>query len=927
MEGNVRRPISWYSNSVLVALLLMASPGLAQAQEQDDPFVGTVARLESASARLDDRASPPQGEELARLASEAIQSAYFSERYAKADALYSRYKSLDLTALARAAGLGALLQVSTDDQAKGAARTELAGISEQAPMGASLAPALSQAALGADAMLRDDLAAAVIHFRKAMELAERDLAADDPAQVIFAVNYARHLQYSDRTEGRKAAERSEQLALAILPEGHPHWIAVWYDMAARAQAQARFDEAASLYARITDLAVRDWGADDRRLYPIFQYRAIALSGLARRREALELARRAVELEGDRPAGDRAMHRELIGGLLMGEGQIEQAAASYREGLELLAGTDSGDLRWAFIQSRLARALSMMGDDAEAVRLANIALKGFAAKLPPTHPGRLETEAMIARIYARAGLADRAYALLANTVTANEAKLLDSYARTQNLGVISAGNNSLFRDFAWVALQNDRQEEAWRAAQLATLGQLALASAQLSYPGDAAGLTRALDCVRAARSAETRVREALASGATQNAELAAAITERESAERALDMAFPDHAQYLRPAPATLAQAQAALGADDAAILPLVVEDRNVTLVLTREGLAWGDTISPYNSTPGLIQNLRNSLEETAIADGKSGGFDHAAAHEIYRRFFPQRVLQAMAGKKRLIFPAGGPLAQIPPSVLLSVPFGARTKARYLIEDYAIAVRSSLYSRRSGTQPAAQGFAGIGAPQLAAARPGGASLRGMTVDTADLRALPSLPGSMKELLAMREALRENATLLLTGAEATEPNVRNAPLGDYRVLAFSTHGLVGGQIASLNEAALVLTPPDQATAQDDGLLTASEIASLDLAADWVILSACSTAAGNAKGSPSYGGLARAFQSAGARSLLLSHWPVRDDAAAFLSVETLRLAGQGEDRAEALRAAQLRMIGSKTRIPGQQRPDLWAPFILIEG
>ena len=366
---------------------------------------------------------------------------------------------------------------------------------------------------------------------------------------------------------------------------------------------------------------------------------------------------------------------------------------------------------------------------------------------------------------------------------------------------------------------------------------------------------------------------------------------------------------------------------AAILPLIVEDRNVTLVLTRDGLSWGDTVSPYNSTTGLIQDLRSALEEAAIADGQSGGFDPAAAHELYRRFFPASVQQAIAGKTRLIFPAGGPLAQIPVSVLLSAPGGPRSRGRYLIEDYAIAVRSSLYARRSGAPAAAHGFAGIGAPQLAEARPGAASLRGLTIDTADLRALPSLPGSMKELLAMRQALREDATLLLTGAEATEPNVRKAPLNAYRVLAFSTHGLTGGQVASLNEAALVLTPPVQATPQDDGLLTASEIAELDLAADWVILSACSTAAGNARGGPTYGGLARAFQTAGARSLLLSHWPVRDDAAAFLSVETLRRAGQGEGRAEALREAQLRMIRKQTRILGQQRPDLWAPFILIEG
>ncbi len=53
-----------------------------------------------------------------------------------------------------------------------------------------------------------------------------------------------------------------------------------------------------------------------------------------------------------------------------------------------------------------------------------------------------------------------------------------------------------------------------------------------------------------------------------------------------------------------------------------------------------------------------------------------------------------------------------------------------------------------------------------------------------------------------------------------------------------------AGLAEPALVLTPPAHASALDDGLLTASEIAALKLDADWVILSACNTAAGNGHG-----------------------------------------------------------------------------------
>ena len=75
---------------------------------------------------------------------------------------------------------------------------------------------------------------------------------------------------------------------------------------------------------------------------------------------------------------------------------------------------------------------------------------------------------------------------------------------------------------------------------------------------------------------------------------------------------------------------------------------------------------------------------------------------------------------------------------------------------------------------------------------------------------------------------------------------------------------------EPGLILTPPGEATPEDDGYLSASEIAGLKLDADWVILSACNTAAGGAEGAEALSGLARAFFYAGARSLLVSHWAV---------------------------------------------------------
>jgi hypothetical protein len=69
------------------------------------------------------------------------------------------------------------------------------------------------------------------------------------------------------------------------------------------------------------------------------------------------------------------------------------------------------------------------------------------------------------------------------------------------------------------------------------------------------------------------------------------------------------------------------------------------------------------------------------------------------------------------------------------------------------------------------------------------------------------------------------------------------------------VAGDVAGLAEPSLALTIPNQPTELDDGLLTASEVAQLKLNADWVVLSACNTAAADKPGAEALSGLARAF------------------------------------------------------------------------
>ena len=155
----------------------------------------------------------------------------------------------------------------------------------------------------------------------------------------------------------------------------------------------------------------------------------------------------------------------------------------------------------------------------------------------------------------------------------------------------------------------------------------------------------------------------------------------------------------------------------------------------------------------------------------------------------------------------------------------------------------------------------------------------------------------------------------------------LAQYRVLHFATHGALAGQLSGTTEPGLILTPPALGSEEDDGYLSASEIAGLKLDADWVILSACNTAGGSGRGdgAEALSGLARAFFYAQARALLVSHWEVNSEAAVKLITgavgETARDATVG--RAEALRRAMLALIDNGERDHGH--PAYWAPFAVV--
>ena len=207
------------------------------------------------------------------------------------------------------------------------------------------------------------------------------------------------------------------------------------------------------------------------------------------------------------------------------------------------------------------------------------------------------------------------------------------------------------------------------------------------------------------------------------------------------------------------------------------------------------------------------------------------------------------------------------------------------------------------------------------------RGSGADRSQLAdALPRLEDTADELKAVAAKLGAPSSDIYLGKSASETTVKRATLSNYRVVYFATHGLVAGDIKGLGEPALALTLPKEPSDFDDGLLTASEVAQLKLNADWVVLSACNTMAGDKPGAEALSGLARAFFYAGTRALLVSHWSVDSAAATRLTTSTFDALAKDPKigRAEALRRAMLAYMNG-TSTPLNAYPAFWGPFAVV--
>ncbi|HEY1504737.1 MAG TPA: CHAT domain-containing tetratricopeptide repeat protein [Stellaceae bacterium] len=440
-------------------------------------------------------------------------------------------------------------------------------------------------------------------------------------------------------------------------------------------------------------------------------------------------------------------------------------------------------------------------------------------------------------------------------------------------------------------------------------------------------------------------------------------------------FPQYLRLTDPKPSTVADTQKALRPGEALLAILIAPEHTYLWAVPQKGPPVF-ALSPLSSRDidQTVKTLRAAVDPDAGASGNIPAFDIASAYKLYAGLVAP-VKQGWGGAKDLFVVANGALGQIPFGMLATdntkiVPdsagqplFAGYKTVPWLIRQIAITqlptvtaltTLRTMTAAKSGRKP----FIGFGDPwfstaeaarALAAAKAapaaptaiasrGAVHLRSAPKDdnNGGLADLPRLPDTADEVKEVAIALKADpAKDVYLGAQANEQIVRTIDLDDRRVVMFATHGLIPGDLDKLTEPALALSAPDVAHVPGDGLLTVSKILGLKLNADWVVLSACNTAAGNGAGAEAVSGLGLAFFYAGSRAVLVSNWPVETVSARILTTTTFEreAASPGITRAEALRQAMLTLIDGPGAIdPGTRQatysyahPIFWAPFSLV--
>ncbi len=395
-------------------------------------------------------------------------------------------------------------------------------------------------------------------------------------------------------------------------------------------------------------------------------------------------------------------------------------------------------------------------------------------------------------------------------------------------------------------------------------------------------------------------------------------EQTKVQERIEQSSPRLAALTRSRPLDLAGARAALDLGTV-LLEYVVGTEKTWLFVVQDANAAGPGLSVFRvaasekSLRQEVESFRNLLKNPR-SDREAL---QARARHLYR-LLVRPAEKKITGARRILVSPDGPLHALPFSALMRGD-------RYLVEWKPVhsVLSATVYADLKQSRPSHRDLrdehpVAFGAPLYPRSSPDAVADPEVRETLRRGWVLTPLPSTRKEVEAI--AALYPRTRLYLGREATEERAKS--LGpDSRLIHFACHGLLDERFP-LNSALALTLPEHPAEGQDNGLLQAWEIfESMHLDADLVTLSACDTALGKEMGGEGLIGLTRAFQYAGARSVLASLWGVADYSTARFMERFYRYLRDGKSKDEALRAAQMDQIRQEG---GSSHPFFWAAFEL---
>lgn len=818
---------------------------------------------------------------------------------------------------------------------------------------------------------KSELGAAENRLREALTALEAAGAGESRTAASILYNQGTiHVLRRQAVEAEQVYKRVLALYRQEVGAQHPAVARTLHSLAIIYGNLDQIDEAERFFRLAIDSFTESFGPDDPSVAASRLELGLMLAENGRADEAIAEAEAAIAIFDrlDQDVGiKRAYAASSLGFGLKAAGRLEEAALAFERATRVMReirGPGSSDLPPGL--TALGEIYLSEGDLERAEARLEAAIRIQEKDAARTGPALAATLAALADVRRAQNRDDAALNLMRRAVALMRDRL-DVVGRSFSAAAPreQSANRGLFEQFldvARVVRERDASpallEEMFQVAQYPQLTGTAAAISRMaarfaSGEDDLARLLRdRQDALEAWRARDARLTEALASGKLAAEEEAALRDDLERLDRQIEtfdrdlqQSFPEFADLTQPRPVAVGATQTLLGQDEALFLHVTGASGSHLLLVQSGGLHYAHTPFTDADLRGAVMRLRQGLDLlTAASLADLPPFDTDAAYMIYQGLL-EPFAPFLEDVDRLIFMPDRAMQNLPPSLLLRAPadpvgpLGDFEALDFLVRHHAITVVPSVSALRALRQvgrrsEAPDPFVGFGDPDFQGEA---GDMRGLSidlvyrnateVDVRALRQLQPLPESKYELQALAAALGAHEDVVFLGSRASEREVKSADLERYRVVAMATHGFLSGEFPGLAEPALAMTPPEHASLEDDGLLTASEVAALDLDADLVILSACNTAApAGEAGAEGLSGLARAFFYAGSRTLYVSHWYVDSQAAAEIttgSVDEMQ-ADMTRGPAEALRQTMLRLLDGE-KGPVYRHPVFWAPFVTV--